>query len=457
MSRIYTTVTCLPEMDELDVYLSRYLPVYCGVQRRIFQDLKNGEVARHKRSEYVSSIQKRFGVLKRTVNSAIFDMQGRIHAYHEMKKTELEETRIKLTEVEKKIGPAEKLVAEMKPHAASNSLTEKELEKYREAKRTLYCLQDKKNRLKQKADALEKKIASGDVSLCFGTRDFFSKQYRLEENGLHSHEGWYNAYVKKRDSGIFYLGSGEEKYGNQIIQLQYTGKDFTVILRKDKPFRAEKTRCLDNIQIVINHVSFGHMQSELQAAIEAGQPITYRISKKKKRWYLAASFEMEVPLQTFRANGVFGIDYNDGFLEVVETNDSGNMVSAEHIPLEHHGIGGKAETEIKEKLSKLVRHAKDEGKDIVAEDLNFIKKKAKTMPARSKRGKAYNRMLHLFDYNRYLTWLENLCDKYGVGFNKVNPAFTSKKGNRKYAKPRKMTIHRAAAFVVARRGQGFKD
>lgn len=97
--------------------------------------------------------------------------------------------------------------------------------------------------------------------------------------------------------------------------------------------------------------------------------------------------------------------------------------------MEHHGTGNKAESEIKEKLSKLVRYARDIGKDIVVEDLDFMKKKSEQQKGDRKN---YNRMLHLFDYHRYLFWLENLCIKYGVGLRRVNPAYTSKIGKQKY-------------------------
>lgn len=66
-------------------------------------------------------------------------------------------------------------------------------------------------------------------------------------------------------------------------------------------------------------------------------------------------------------------------------------------------------------------------------------------------------MLHLFDYHRYTFWLDNLCIKYGVRLMKVNPAYTSVIGKKKYGHSRKLTVHRAAAFVIARRGQGYND
>ena len=196
------------------------------------------------------------------------------------------------------------------------------------------------------------------------------------------------------------------------------------------------------------------MRAELEEAIEAGQPITYRISRKGSRWYLTAMFSREVQATTSTENGVFGIDYNNGFMEVVETDKHGNMVSAKNVPLRHHGTGCKAETELKEAVSKIVRAAKQQGKTIIIEDLDFKKKKAKTT---KKKNRAYNKMIHTFDYHRYTTWIENLCGKYGANYKKVNPAYTSAIGKAKYAKSRKLTIHRAAALVIARRGQGFKD
>ena len=44
-----------------------------------------------------------------------------------------------------------------------------------------------------------------------------------------------------------------------------------------------------------------------------------------------------------------------------------------------------------------------------------------------------------------------------LSLNKVNPKNTSKIGYEKYSKERKLTIHQAASFVIARRYQGFID
>ena len=502
-SRTYAITMCLPKipavkegetpeekenreaLECLNTYLDEYLPFYCKLERRVYQDLNHGVLSNVKKSEYISAVTKaplrkseqdEPGVLKRTVNSIIFNMQGRISALLALMKTEYEQLSGKLSAVDDRIEPLQQTVDEMKALAGQNRLSKEDLEKLRESKESLYHLTDKRNRLKQKMENLEKKISEGKVSMCFGTKKLFSKQHHLEENGYRSSKKWHNDFVKKRDAGISLLGAGCEKFGNQILQLRYndTDKDFTMVLLKDKPFRP-KTDENEEIQgdkkskkakkgektaskvIVIKHLCFPYMQDELQAAIQRNQPITYRISKKHNRWYLTAMFSVSVPLVTTKKYGVFGVDFNNGFLEVAETNEHGNMVSGKHIELKFHGSGTKAESEIKEKLSKLVRDARDAGKDIIIEDLDFAKKKSKTLPGKCRQGKQYNKMVHALDYSRYRSWTENLCKKYGVGFQKVNPAYTSRIGKEKYATPMKLTIHRAAALVIARRGQGFKD
>lgn len=221
---------------------------------------------------------------------------------------------------------------------------------------------------------------------------------------------------------------------------------FCMQISKDKPFRK------DGKYIQVSDIRFPYMSEELKYAITHHQPVTYRIARKDKKWYLTAMFSMKTDVCTNKESGVIGIDYNDGFLECVETNRSGNMVDASHIELEYHGTGNKAESEIKEKLSKVVRNAKERKKSIVIKELDFKKKKSEQQKGDAK---DYNRMLHLFDYHRYLFWMENLCIKYGVELIKVNPAYTSKIGKQKYSNSKKLTVHRAAAFVIARRGQGF--
>ena len=448
MERMIAVQTRLVLSSELKEYLNEYITFYNHIQRRVFQDLKHGIPQEMGISRYITYICNTYGILKRTANSIRYDMQGRIKAYLDLKRTELKQLKIKVQSVQKKVKYLESRVSHLKSLATLNRLKKSELQKYRKLKTSLYYRKNKLNKLKQRLDVLKQQIKEKQVSFCFGTKKLFDVQNRLDENGYKSHRKWLHDFQKKRDCGIFFLGSGDESYGNQILQLKPDGNRFCMQISKDKPFRK------DSKYIQVSDVWFPYMSEELKYAITHHQPITYRIARKDKKWYLTAMFSIKTDVCTNKKSGVIGIDYNDGFLECVETNRSGNMVDASQIELEYHGTGNKAESEIKEKLSKVVRSAKERKKSIVIEELDFKKKKSEQQKGEAK---DYNRILHLFDYHRYLFWMENLCIKYGVELIKVNPAYTSKIGKQKYSNRKKLTVHRAAAFVIARRGQGFID
>lgn len=450
MERTYAISTRLEMTADLRSYLVDYIKFYNSIQRRVLYDLLYKIPDQMGMSKYITHICNKYGILKRSANSVRYDMQGRIKAYNELKKTELVQIKLKIRSVRTKVGKLESVVSKMKPKAAGNKLSESELDVYRNKKASLYYQKNRLNRLCQRRDALEKQIKDGKVSICFGSKKLFDAQHRLLENGFQSHGKWRRAFREKRDSGIFFLGSGDERCGNQLLQLTPDGYGFQMQLRKDKPYE-DGNKKHNYIRIP---VKFRYMAKELAAAINEGRPITYRIARKGRKWYLTAIFSMDTPILTDSLSGVVGIDYNDGFIEYVATDRSGNMVGGWHVDLEYHGCGARAEDEIKEELCKIVRYACAMRKDVVIEDLDFKRKKAGLSKGRNV---GYNRMLHLFDYHRYTFWLENLCLKYGVNLVKVNPAYTSVIGRQKYSFDRKLTVHRAAALVIARRGQGFVD
>ena len=158
---------------------------------------------------------------------------------------------------------------------------------------------------------------------------------------------------------------------------------------------------------------------------------------------------------TFSKYGTIGLDYNDGFIELSETDECGNLIYQDHIILKEHGTGNKAKSEIEQAISKIVSYALTKGKDIIIEDLDFKKKKSTT--SKSDKNKKYNKMLHLFDYSRYKEIMENSCHRNRVYLNKINPYMTSQIGKQKYSNSKKLNIHQAASYVIARCGQGFKD
>ena len=343
---------------------------------------------------------------------------------------------------------------------------ETNLPKLHNKKQSLYYQKNKLNKMKQQAKNLQYQIDNKVYNMCFGTKKEFSKQYRLSENGYRTHKAWYNHFVKCRDKNILYIGSSNETYGNQMFQMTYNTNtdDFKITVRKEYAYCKDK----DDEYAVLDHINFKYRKEELKKIIKSyddgkdvSAPLTYRFHRENNKWYLqvifSSKYDADYSSRTTSKYGVIGLDYNDGLIEMTETNESGNVIKQERFDLKYHGTGNKAKTEIQQVISKIVNYAEQRCKDVSIENLNFKRTKALQEKSTKSKDKNYNRMLHKFDYSRYKDTLKNVCFNHRVTLRIVNPKNTSKIGKQKYGEPRKMTVHQAASYVIARIGQGYTD
>ena len=301
-----------------------------------------------------------------------------------------------------------------------------------------------------------KELQSKDLKICFGSKKLFRAQYHLKENNLTSHKVWLEKFRKQRDNRSLYIGSKTEFRGNQTLHLEPLvnigkGISFLIQLRKNTKDR----------QYVCGICNFKYMGGKLTKLIlNKEHGVSYRIIFRGNKCYLQAMIVLRQETKNCKTRknfGTIGLDYNDGFIEIAETNETGNLIKLKLIDLKYHGTGNKAESEIRETISDIVNYAISVGKDIVIEDLNFKQTKAETEKAKSDKGKKYNKMIHAFDYSRYKSTFEDCCYLRNVNLIKVNPAYTSKVAKPKYCKTKKLVIHQGASFVIARKGQGFVD
>ena len=65
--------------------------------------------------------------------------------------------------------------------------------------------------------------------------------------------------------------------------------------------------------------------------------------------------------------------------------------------------------------------------------------------------------MYFIRYNRYKQKIQDISFNNEVYVYLVNPKNTSKIGKQKYSDRMKLTAHQAAAYVIARKYQGFKD
>lgn len=439
--RKFTIVTQLHEKNNTDLieYFDERRKHYAKAVRETFYVIKNSD--KFNKSNYNTQLQHKYGITKRTANSIISDALGRLNALKELKVFEKKQLEQKIEHLEKKvlsklIRKRDNYIAQLKTNPKSSPI------RLRNIRRKIVSKKNKLNRLKQKLDNLIYQIESGRLKLCFGTK------YLLKRN--------YKYFVEQRDSQMSFVGSKSEPAQNQMLQLSYNPKNnqFNIKLRKD--FDGYKNASKDD-KYVYGRAYFRHHKSELVSILRQGySPLSYKIIKKRNRFYLYCTFEIHAEDNDFLTRssyGTIGLDFNRGFVTLSETNEYGHLLRTRFLPYRFKA-GSKTTTDLQKLVNHVVELALQTGKDICIEDLDFKKKKAK-MEARQ--GRKYNEMLHSLAYHTFSNIVEGIAFRNKVYVRKVNPAWTSWLAKERYCPQMKLNVHVGASFVIARRGQGFKD
>ena len=175
-----------------------------------------------------------------------------------------------------------------------------------------------------------------------------------------------------------------------------------------------------------------------------GQAISYRFKRDGKGWLVFATTQMmDVPLVTDEGRGAIGVDLNADHLAVAETDRSGNCVLPFSVPLvTYDKARHQAEAIIGDAVAKVVEYAREVGKPIVIERLDFRQKKA-TLEGQSRK---YSQMLSSFSYGKVKAYFLYRGYREGVEVHQVDPAFSSVVGRVKFIERYGLSVHRAAAW-----------
>ena len=104
-------------------------------------------------------------------------------------------------------------------------------------------------------------------------------------------------------------------------------------------------------------------------------------------------------------------------------------------------------------MASVVQYAKEVGKPVVIEKLDFRQKKA-AFEGESRR---YSRMLSSYSYGKVKAYFLSRGYREGVEVHQVNPAYSSVIGRVKFMERYGLTVHQAAALVLARRLLGCSE
>ena len=441
----YTTVTQLHEVNNKDIieYFENASVYFCKLQRKAFHIFKNENIKGNK-IDYNSLLKKfmvDYKISRRTTNSILKDIQGRIKALAELKKHEISQKEQKIKKIKEEIEKLDNKILEFQ-EKMKNKIKVNHL-KYWNLKKSRAFKKIKLNKFQMRLEQLKWEIKTGHYKLCFGTKKL------LNSNKIE--------FLLQRDSQILYIGCQEEKGRNSMFQLSYNNRNnqFEIKVRKDFGFDTED-------KYVFGKCYFNNHKNKLIEALKNknSTPLTYSIIRKNGRYYLHCTFEYRIEdkslFLTRKTYGTIGLDFNKGFIALSEIDRNSNLIGTDILKY-RFGKGNKTKSDLENCISKILKRSLETGKDVCFEDLNFKGTKSKATKGKTDKGKKYNNMLHSLAYSLYDKLITNMAFKNKIGIIKVNPAWTSWIAKNKFCERMKLNIHTGASFVIARRGLGIKD
>ena len=448
MSTYQTRMAVYAGRDRLegDKALSAYGELYGRVQRKLFADVVAGSSAASLKSDYI----KKHGIPARMFNGVRVLLEDKVASVRESQ-------RLQQDSLQRRIARAQRQVSDAAERGRWDQVHQK--------KRRLA-------NLRNQLVGLEADIGAGRVRLCFGSKRLWRKQHHLEANGYASHGEWLEDWQAARSDEFFVLGSRDETAGCQLC-VASVADDGTLTLKLRLP------DCLAEQHgkyLVIAGVRFAYGHEHVLAALGSnadyaayrrehgekaarattlGQAVSYRFKRDGKGWRVFVSTQMmDVPVVTDRRRGAVGVDLNADHLAVAETDASGNYLNAWRVPLVTYGKNpNQAEALIGDAVAGVVQYAREVGKPIVIEKLDFRQKKA-ALEGQSRR---YSRMLSSFSYGKIKAYFLSRGYRQGVEVHQVNPAYSSVVGRVKFMERYGLTVHQAAALVLARRLLGCSE
>lgn len=140
----YTIETRLYSKNNKDIieYFDEIVNQYNYVFRKVYYIIRNNPKINV--SSLNTKLQNKYSISKRTANSIIKTVQGRINSIKELKKTEIKQKEYRLKKIEEKLKGLIPKLSKIKVEAKNNKLSSKELLKYKNLKRKVAFMKKKK-------------------------------------------------------------------------------------------------------------------------------------------------------------------------------------------------------------------------------------------------------------------------------------------------------------------------
>ena len=429
-----------------DAALAACAALYGRVQRKLFADVAAGSSASSLKGAYL----KRYGIPARMFNAVRVSLDGKISSVRETMALRRESLLRRISRAEREITKAGRRGRRDQVH---------------QKKRRLANLRS--GWLHWKATSLR-----AECGCASGPGGCGASSTTWRPMATPAIKEWLRDWRDSRSDEFFVLGSRDETAGCQLC-VATVADDGTLTLRLRMPdslagqhgkylvipgvqFAYGNEQVLAGLGSNADYAQYRREHGEKAArATELGQPISYRFKRDARGWRVFVSTRMmDVPVVTDQRSGAIGVDLNADHLAVAETDSSGNYLTAWRVPLVTYGKNTRqAEALIGDAVASVVEYAKEVGKPIVIEKLDFRQKKASLEGESPK----YSRMLSSFSYGKIKAYFVSRGYRKGVEVHQVNPAFSSVIGRVKFMERYGLSVHQAAALVLARRLLGCSE
>jgi IS605 OrfB family transposase len=309
-------------------------------------------------------------------------------------------------------------------------------------------LNSKKDRYEKQLIQLTNKV----TGVCFGSKKL--ARGRLTQKTYYAQpERWQKDWEAARYGKMTISGRKDAKSGNFVFH--YRPETHTLTFK-----------AINQCVIRLSDVVFPYGQDHVNHAIQTqmnlkdkkkyGKPIGWSLEDHGD--YYIVKCLIDVPpapyLNTSTSTGMVGVDLNVNHIAVANVNDIGQCVDAFTLPFNLEGKTSGQQTKIIEaEVIALVDYAVKHHKPLAIEKLDTTRSKV-SRPYGHKKG---NRRMSQFAYQKMILAIKSRAEKMGVAVYIVNPAYTSQIGKMKYMKRLGVSIHMAAAYVIARRAMGFNE
>lgn len=211
--KTFSTVLEEENAKEIIAYFDETVADYNVLKRTVLHILRNNsDIGKNVLN---TLLQERFGITKRTANSAIVEVQGVIASALALIPLNIEKLENKIKNKKELI---EKKTKEINKIHTSRKTNTKRLTRL---KLHIYNIHNSINRLEQKIQSFKKQLENRKPNICFGEKKLAKKNKK--------------AFMKHRDSQINYTGATSEAQRNQNFQFQYVkkGNFFVMKVRRD--------------------------------------------------------------------------------------------------------------------------------------------------------------------------------------------------------------------------------